>query len=127
MKFNFLLRVLKHVWHYRFNIASVILAINRLMCLPWLPKNKTGFYINFLSKSNTRAYFRGISFIFIYQKQNCQVENYEIFKFTNMKIDIHFYIITHFYLKTAAHSLNSGVIFMLSQVIEHFPLPHLLN
>ena len=45
-------------------------------------KNKTGSYINFLSKNNTRAYFRGISFIFIYQKQICKVENYEIFKYT---------------------------------------------
>ena len=47
--------------------------------LPCFPENNTGSYINFLSKNNTR---RGISFIFIYQKQNCIVENYEIFKYT---------------------------------------------
>ena len=47
--------------------------------LPCFPENKTGSYINFLSKNNTR---RVISFIFIYQKQNCVVENYEIFKYT---------------------------------------------
>ena len=56
---------------------------NNLNCeLPCFPENKTGSYITFLSKNNTRAYFRGISFIFIYQEQNCKVENYEIFKYT---------------------------------------------
>ena len=52
------------------------------MSVPCFPENKTGSYITFLSKNNTRAYFRGISFIFIYQEQNCKVENYEIFKYT---------------------------------------------
>ena len=50
--------------------------------LPCFPENKTGSYCNFLSKNNTRAYFREISFIFIYQKQNSKVENFEIFKYT---------------------------------------------
>ena len=36
-------------------------------------------------------------------------------------------VITHFYLETAVHRLNSDVIFMLSKVIELYPLPHLLN
>ena len=50
--------------------------------IPCFPENKTGSYINFLSKNNTRAYFWETSFIFIYQKQNYKVQNYEIFKYT---------------------------------------------
>ena len=95
--------------------------------LPCLPENETGSYINFLSKNKTAAYFRGISFISINQNQNCKVEIKRFLNTQNMKTDIHSLINNTFYLKTAVHRLNSGVIFMLSPVIELFPLPHLLN
>ena len=39
-----------------------------MQTLPCFPENKTGSYISFLSKNNTRAYFGGMLFIFIYQK-----------------------------------------------------------
>ena len=79
-----------------FILDNIILFI--LEPVPCFPENKIGSCINFLPKNSTRAYFRGISFIFIYQKQNCEVENYEIFKYTKYE--------NRFYLKTAVYTVD---------------------
>ena len=40
-------------------LAFIMLVSKIIIMLPYFPENKTGSYINFLSKNNTRAYFEG--------------------------------------------------------------------
>ena len=91
------------------------------------PKKKQGLIQIFFRKIISDLILRGYHLFSFIKNKIAQQKITRFSNTQNLKTDIHLLINNTFLLKTAVHRLNSGVIFMLSQVIELFSLPHLSN